>query len=107
MVFIELFGAVISGAVFGGLAYFLVTAGVLQLTEQIDLISPAVLSVILFGLLIGWKFDYSLAAFFANTTSEVTNVQSAVSSITGRLRYVFLIIGYIMGTKISYWSVSR
>lgn len=107
MVFIELCGAVISGAVFGGLAYFLVTAGILQLTEQIDLISPAVLSVILFGLIIGWKFDYSLTVFFANTSSEVTNVHSAVSSITDRLRYVFLIIGYILGTKVSYWSISR
>jgi hypothetical protein len=107
MVFIELFGTVISGAVFGGLAYFLVTAGILQLTEQIDLISPAVLSVMLFGLLIGWKFEYSLTVFFANTSSEVTNVHCAVSSITNRLRYVFLIIGYILGTKVSYWSVSR
>jgi hypothetical protein len=107
MVFIELSGAVISGAVLGGLAYLLVTAGIFQLTEQIDLISPAVLSVMLFGLFIGWKFDYSLIVFFANTSSEVTNVHSAVSSITDRLRYVFLIIGYILGTKVSYWSISR
>ncbi len=107
MVFIELIGVVLLGIVLGGLSYFLVTAGVLQLTEQVDLITPAVLSVLLFGLLIGWKFDYSLVVFFSNTSSDVTDAQSAISSIVAKLKYVFLVIGYILGTRISFWTVSR
>ncbi|MFT5756657.1 MAG: ABC-type uncharacterized transport system permease subunit [Alteromonadaceae bacterium] len=107
MVFIELIGALFVGTVLGGLSYFLVTAGVLQLAEQIDLITPCVLSVLLFSLLIGWKFDYSLVVFFSSTSSDITDAQSAISSIVARLKYVFLVIGYILGTKISFKTVSR
>lgn len=107
MMFIELMGAMLSGMVLGGLAYFLVTGGLLQLTDQIDLITPGVISVVLFGLVIGWKFDYSLTVFIANTSSEITDVQSAVSSISDKLKYVCLIIGFMLGTKVGFWTVSR
>lgn len=107
MMFIELMGAMLSGMILGGLAYFLAMGGLLQLTEQIDLITPGVISVMLFGLLIGWKFDFSLVVFFENTSSEITDVHSAVSSMSGRLKYVFLIIGFMLGTKFGFWTVSR
>ncbi|MEY8214825.1 MAG: hypothetical protein RPR97_10150 [Colwellia sp.] len=97
MAFIDLFACLLTGLAMGGLFYFIVTTGLLQLIGQVDMFTPAAVSVLLFAVALGWKFDYSLTVFLMNSTEEIKGPESAILSIIDKLKYVILVIGYVLG----------
>ena len=100
MIFIELIGTLIIGGVSAWVAYEIVLYGLFYINDEIDLLSPAIISTLVFGFILAWRFDFSLAVFLTHASDDVAAPSSAILLIVAKLKYVFLIMGFILGTKL-------
>ena len=102
MIFFELVCFLVAGLSLGSLLYFAMLVGLTHTFGQSDFILPGILAVAFVFIGICINFDFSLTSFLTHSEKAVTGPLSVVESITDKVKYIFLFVGSVMGSRLGY-----
>lgn len=97
----------LSGIVLGALGYWASMAALTATFQKIDMHTPLIVSCVVMGILLFWRFDFSLMNFFMLHNENVDNAIKAIDSIFVKLSYILFVFCYFAAGKVTLHTLSR